>query len=475
MTGSSGDEPVPARARGILRERGSRSPLARELLLPAQSFIHASGSGGFLLLAATAVALVWANSPWAASYEALWTAELRIDLGPFSLHQAVRETVNSALMTIFFFLVGLEIKRELLEGDLARPRDALLPAIAAVGGMVVPVLFFLAVATAPEARGAWGLPMATDIAFALAVLALLGSRVPDELRAVLLTIAVIDDIGSVLVIAIFYTSEISLVALAVAGGILLVILAVRASGVLSGVVYGLLGASLWLAVHQSGVHATIAGVALGLLTPIRAPFPLSSLRERLDPLLERFDRAREVGRPEIAELQLGRMTELVRETEAPLDRMQRLVLPWSSYVVLPLFALANAGIRIDPSSVAAALGSPVAQGAALGLVAGKVVGISGFSWLAVRTGIANLPSPLTNRHMVGLGLIGGIGFTVSIFVAGLAVEGASLQAAKLGILAASGFSGIAGYLLLRFGASSGDGSETTDADRHESDRRNRDG
>jgi NhaA family Na+:H+ antiporter len=414
----------PARATGILRERSEFSFFARRFLLPAQAFIHTTGTGGLLLIVAALVALVWANSPWGDAYDAVWHTTLSIDLEIVSVEEPVREIVNSGLMTLFFFLMGLEVKRELLEGELSEPRKAMLPAVAALGGMLVPVGLYLALNPSGETRPGWGVPMATDIAVA-------------------------DDIGSILVIAIFYTGDLSLPALGAAAALLGLVLALRWSGVQSGTVYAVVGLSLGLAVHASGVHATIAGVALGLLTPIRSPYGLDTVRERLDPLLDRFERIRERGDEEEADVVLGRMVELLRHTEPPLDRMQRLVLPWSSFVVLPLFALANAGIDVTGETLIQVVRSPAAHGIVLGLVVGKLAGILGASWAAVRLGFATLPGGVHFRHIAGVGLTGGIGFTVSIFIANLAFNPELVTTAKLAVLAASVIAGIAGYLVLR--------------------------
>ena len=439
----------PARATGILRERGEFSFFARRFLLPAQAFIHTTGTGGLLLMVAAIVALAWANSPWGDAYDAVWRTTLSIDLEIISVEEPVREIVNSGLMTLFFFLMGLEVKREFLEGELSEPRKAMIPAAAALGGMLVPVGLYLALNPRGETRPGWGVPMATDIAFALAVLGLLGRHISDTLRTILLTIAVADDIGSILVIAIFYTGDLSFPALGAAAALLGLVLALRWTGVQSGTVYAVVGLGLWLAVHASGVHATIAGVALGLLTPIGSPYELATVRERLDPLLEQFERMRERGNEEESEVMLGRMVELLRHTEPPLDRMERLVLPWSSFVVLPLFALANAGIDVTGETLIQAVRSPAAHGIVLGLVVGKLAGILGFSWVAVRLGLARLPDGVRFPHMAGLGLMGGIGFTVSIFIANLAFSQELVTTAKLAILAASVVAGLAGYLVLR--------------------------
>lgn len=437
-----------ARRQGALRERTGFSYVARELLLPAEQFIRTTGAGAGVLFGATLVALIWANSPWGGTYEAVWASDFTIHVGPLALEETFREFLNSGLMTLFFFVMGLEVKRELLEGELSEPRKAALPAVAAVGGMLVPIALYLVLNLGGEGQSGWGVPMATDIAFALGILAVLGDRIPDELRGVMLTIAVADDVGTVLVIAAFYTTSLNYVALGAAALFFGGILALKRLGVQATAAYVLMGVGTWFALHQSGVHATLAGVALGLATPLAAPFGLDRLQERVDTLMEKLEEARSAGKDEEAEVILGRLHELARDTEPPLDRMQRKVSPWSSFLVLPLFALANAGVDLGGAALAEAAGHPVALGIVLGLVAGKPLGIVGFGWTAVRLGLARYPPGVTIRHLAGLGLVAGVGFTVSIFIAGLALPGELASAAKIGILTASVVAGLSGYLVL---------------------------
>lgn len=457
-----------ARRRGVLRERTGFSYVARELLLPAEQFIRTTGAGAGVLFGATVVALIWANSPWGGTYEAVWASDFTIQLGPLALEESFREFLNSGLMTLFFFVMGLEVKRELVEGELSEPRKAALPAFAAVGGMLVPIGLYLALNLGGEGQAGWGVPMATDIAFALGILAVLGERIPDELRSVMLTIAVADDVGTVLVIAVFYTTSLNYIALGAAALFFCGIVVLKRLGVRTTGAYALLGVGTWFALHQSGVHATLAGVALGLATPLAAPFGLEKLQERVDTLMEDLQEARAAGKEDEAEVILGRLHELARDTEPPLDRMQRKVSPWSSFLVLPLFALANAGVNIGGEALAEAAGNPVALGIVFGLVAGKPLGIVGFGWTAVRLGLARYPPGVTIRHLTGLGLVAGVGFTVSLFIAGLALTGEVASAAKIGILAASVLAGLSGYLLLSLGApdgaSPGAGAERPRAD-----------
>lgn len=449
------------RRRGHLQERTEFSFFAREVLLPAEELIRTTGAGAAVLFAAAVAALVWANSPWGESYRALWSTHLVVDLGPLALDESFREFLNSGLMTLFFFVMGMEVKRELLEGELSEPRKAALPAMAAAGGMLVPVALYLVFNAGGEGQAGWGVPMATDIAFALGILALLGDRIPDELRSVMLTIAVADDVGTVLVIAVFYTSGLSLLALGIAAVLFLGVLALQRLGVRNAGVYWVTGIAVWFALHQSGVHATLAGVALGMATPISAPYSLHGLRQRTERLMDRLEEARDAGREEEAEVILGRMVELYQDTEPPLDRMERKVSVWSAFVVLPLFALANAGVPVSGSALAETVRSPVALGVAAGLVVGKPLGIVSFAWTAVRLRLARYPPGVRLRHVVGIGLIAGVGFTVSIFIAGLALSGETITTAKLAILIASSVAGAAGYLVLRGASRKPDGSGGT--------------
>jgi NhaA family Na+:H+ antiporter len=420
------------------------------VLLPAQAFIHTQALGGIVLMAAAVAAIVWANSPWDDSYVNLWETTVSIDVNIFSIDEDLRHWINDGLMVVFFFVVALEIKRELVLGELSEPRRAALPVTAALGGMIVPAAIYFAFNATGDGQRGWGIPMATDMAFALGVLALLGRRIPVELRIFLLAIAIVDDIAAILVIAVFYTDALSLQALGIAVLLLGVIVAMSRIGVLSMNPYFLVGALIWVAVLKSGVHATIAGVVLGLLAPASPQFTKQTFAESSQRLSERIRAAEEQGDEETAEAVLGQMEELVLGTEAPLERLERLLQPWTSYVVVPLFALANAGIVLSGDAIRDAVSSPVTQGVMLGLLVGKPVGIVSFSWLAVRFGICSLPKGTTWAQMAGLGLVAGIGFTVSVFITGLAFTDADLVSdAKIGILSASVLAGLAGYAWLR--------------------------
>jgi NhaA family Na+:H+ antiporter len=405
-------------------------------IAPLREFLYTESAGGVILVAAALVALVWANSPWKDAYQDLWHTELSISLGERTLELDLREWVNDGLMTIFFFVVGLEIKRELVEGELRGVRRAAMPALAAVGGMVVPALIYTAVnAGGPGARG-WGIPMATDIAMAVGIVALLGSRVDPALKLFLLALAIVDDIGAIAVIAIFYSGRIDTDSLLIAVGLVIVLLLVRLAGVRSTLIPLALGLGLWLALEESGVHATIAGVLLGLLAPTR-PHVQRELVD-VDVLAD------------ISTAQAARETaSLARQSVSVVEWLEHVLHPWSSFVIVPLFALANAGITLSAEAISDAATSRVAVGVLLGLVVGKLVGISLFTWLALRLNIAVIPEGATARGIAGIAALAGIGFTVSIFVTDLAFADPAVQnEAKVAILAAAVLAGGLGATIL---------------------------
>jgi NhaA family Na+:H+ antiporter len=352
-------------------------------------------------------------------------------------------------MPVFFFVVGLEIKRELAHGELSDPRRAILPAAAAMGGMAAPALIYLVLNAGGDGADGWGIPMATDIAFALGVLSLLSRRIPFGVKIFLLALAITDDIGAIVVIAVFYTSGIDAVALGAAGAIFAGILLMYQRGVRNVDVYVVAGVLLWLAVFESGIHATLTGVALGLLTPARSYYDPASYASTVDELSGRYRDALRAGSRDEQQGILGQIEDLSQGTEAPLDRLERKLHPWVSYAIVPVFALANAGVSLSNELVQDATGSPITLGVALGLVLGKPVGILLFTWLAVRLRLGRLPSGATWSHIAGVGLLGGIGFTVSLLIADLAFEDSLLvDEAKLGVLSASIVAGIAGLVWL---------------------------
>jgi NhaA family Na+:H+ antiporter len=415
-----------------------------------ERFIQSETSSSVLLFGATVVALVWANSPWSASYFALWKLPLQIGRRPL-LSMDLHHWIDDGLMVLFFLVVGLEIKREIVKGELASFRQAALPITAALGGMIVPaILYFTLNRAGPGARG-WGIPMATDIGFAMGVLALLGKRIPSSLRVFMLALAIVDDVGAILVIAFFYTPKISLSALAVAGGllVLLVVIAMRQAPIS---VFLVVGICFWAAVLSSGVHATIAGVILGLIAPIQPKFPPENLAESAELLLTSF-RAQISSQDKVsAEATLSELDQLLRGTDSIAERLERSVHPWVCYLVLPLFALASAGVNLSAEKLTLAISSPIALGIVLGLVAGKAVGITAFSFLAVQSKIAGLAEGLTWSGIAGVGILAGVGFTVALFISSLSFGDETLVAtAKIAVLAASLAAGSIGYFYLRFG------------------------
>jgi NhaA family Na+:H+ antiporter len=439
------------RGTGKLLARREQATAVRTVLMPVQQFLRIELLGSLLLMATAIVAIVWANSPWAESYFAIWRRYLTVDLLVLELNLNLQHWINDALMAFFFFVVGLEIKRELVHGNLADRRKATLPAIAAIGGMVVPALAYVAFNSGGPGAGGWGIPVATDIAFAVGVLGLLGNRVSIELRVFLLALAIVDDIGAILVIALFYTESLSPGALVWAAAFLGLIVVLQRLGVRSTMAYVLVGALVWLAVFESGLHATIAGVVLGLMTPSSPYVDPAAYPDQIEGLREDYMDALAEGNVSQQQAALGRIEEVTQWTESPVEKMERLFHPWTAYLVLPLFALANAGVALSGEALRGAVSSSVTLGVILGLVLGKLVGVSGAAWIAVKLGLADLPSGVRWGQVAGTGLLAGIGFTMSIFVTTLAFYGEPglIDEAKIGILVASVLAGVLGYLLLR--------------------------
>jgi Na+/H+ antiporter NhaA len=404
-------------------------------------FLRTEAGSSVLLLAATVIALVWANSPLSGVYEDLWSTELRIGLGGAEITEDLRHWVNDGLMVFFFYVVGLEIRREIAMGELQNRRQAAIPAIAALAGMAVPALLYLALNVGGEGARGWGIVMATDIAFVLGLLALLGPACPPQLRIFLLTLAIVDDIGAITVIAIFYSASIDLAALAVAAALLAAILALRGVRGWRGPAYFLAGLLLWIATYESGVHPTIAGVLLGLLTAV---YPReSSDVHHAARLTQRFRQAPTPQRARSAVLG-------VSSAVSPNERLQAALHPWTSYAIVPLFALANAGVALDADALSAAATSPITLGVVLGLVVGKLAGITVCSLAAVRLGVGPLPRGVGPGQLAGGAAIAGIGFTVSLFVAELAFTDEALrEEAKVGVLVASLIAAVLGATLLR--------------------------
>jgi Na+:H+ antiporter, NhaA family len=432
-------------------------PPVERIVRPFQDFAHKQSSGGVLLIAATVVALAWANSPWGESYTALWQTKLTVGVGDFSLSKDLTHWINDGLMAVFFLVVGLEIKREVLVGELSSVRGAALPISAAVGGAVVPAAIYLAFNAGTEGSAGWGIPMATDIAFALGVLALLGDRVPVSLKVFLTALAIVDDIVAVLVIAFFYTSEISLGALGVGAAFLAALVVANLIGVGRTLVYAVLGIGLWLAFLLSGVHATIAGVLLAFTVPAISFINPGAFLERGRYILDHFEKAGERGENvltnEERQAALHALNHATYKLEPPLHELEHTLHPWVVFAIMPLFALANAGVPLG-GGLGEALTNPVALGIVAGLVLGKQLGVTLFAWLAVKSGVSELPGGIGWRHIYGAGWLAGIGFTMSLFISDLAFpDGSLVEIAKLGILAASLIAGVVGWTILR-GASS---------------------
>jgi len=421
---------------------------------PLQDFLHTESGSAVVLLVATVVALVWANSPLGDVYEDLWATELAISVGDAELREDLRHWVNDGLMVFFFFVVGLEIRRELAMGELTDRARAAVPALAALGGMVVPALLYLAINAGGDGARGWGIVMATDIAFVIGLLALLGPGAPAALRVFLLTLAIVDDIGAIVVIALFYSGDIDVVALGVAIALVPVALVINRVRIWRGPAYFVAGLALWVAMFESGVHPTIAGVILGVLVAV---FP---------PARGDVERAARLSRSfrQAPTAELARAATLsVADAVSPNERLQTLMHPWTGYVIVPLFALANAGVVIDSESLEAAVGSPITIGVVVGLVAGKFLGIALFTAAAVRSGVGRLPQGVRRSHVTGGAALAGIGFTVSLFVADLAFDDPQRQAeARIGVLAASIIAALAAAALFRIAARP-DGGE--DADR----------
>jgi len=382
----------------------------RRVVQPLQEFIHTEVAGGVILLLAALIAILWANSRWDESYFDLIHHTISLDILGLSFEEDLQHLVNDGLMTLFFFVVGLEIKRELTRGELQGWDRAALPAFAAVGGMLAPALIYTAINVGGDGADGWGIPMATDIAFALGLLAILGSRIPAPLRVFLLALAIVDDIGAILVIAVFYTAELEPEYLVIAAALLGLIFAMNRGGIRAFAPYFLVGGLVWLAVYESGIHATIAGVILGLMTP-------------------------------------GETTP--GQDEPPLDRLERGLHPITGYVIVPLFAFANAGIALGGGAIRDSLSESITIGVILGLVIGKPLGILAFSWLAVRTGKVLLPPGVTWSHMLGVGLLAGVGFTVALFINDLAFDApAAIDEGKIGILLGSLIAAALGLITL---------------------------
>jgi NhaA family Na+:H+ antiporter len=431
---------------------GSRAPI-RYLIRPFQEFAARETSGGVLLLLCTVAALAWVNSPWGMSYEAFWHTRIVLGIADRLFDHNIHFWVNDGLMAIFFFVVGLEIKRELLVGELASVKQAALPILGALGGVLVPALIYTALNFGGKGVRGWGIPMATDIAFVIGVMALLGDRVPLGLKVFLTALAIVDDIAAVLVIALFYTDEISWLAIGAAAVCVLLLVAANRMGVRHPLIYVLLGIALWLAVLESGVHATIAGVILAMTLPSRTALNPRDFLRHSRAILTHFethaDSKKTVMSDEEQQIAIEALEDACEKVQPPLYRLEAALHPWVTFLIMPVFALANAGVAFE-GALKDHASEPITLGIALGLLLGKPLGIGLASWLSVKAGWAMLPSGVTWNHVHGAAWLGGIGFTMSLFIAALAFpDPLLLRTAKFGILAGSLLAGIAGFSILR--------------------------
>lgn len=438
---------IPPRTYGALRVRLRESLITRALVLPIQRFIHIQGISSIALLSAAVIALVWANSPWQESYHHVWEMELSLS----RLNLPVHAWINDALMAIFFFLVGMEIKHEIVHGELADIRRAALPVFGALGGMIVPALLFAVLNHGHAGQHGWGVPMATDIAFSLGVLGMV-KGVPSDLKIFLLTLAIADDIGAIIVIAVFYSGSLDRGALLAGLIILGAIFLILKLGIVRPILYFVLGIGFWIAILRSGIHATIAGVILGFMVPTTAPLSLNDFQDIATQMARNFRDAMARGDVQDAKNLLGSFDALLNNTESASERLTRLLNDWVSFLVLPLFALANAGVTFSAGAWRELATSRIAWGIMLGLVVGKPMGIVGFAAAAVRAKLAQLPPAVNWKQLTAVGMLAGIGFTVSIFISSLAFEHPEhLTEAKAAVLGASVIAGLIGYLALREG------------------------
>ncbi len=430
----------------------TEQPPIELILRPFQRFSRQEAAGGIVLFLATILAFVWANSQWSDSYFAYWQGYLEIGAGEFRTSHSIHHWINDGLMAIFFFVMGMEIKRELLVGELKNPRAAALPIFAALGGVMMPALIYTAISwNSPAARG-WAIPTATDIAFSIGVMALLGSRVPVSLKVFLTALAIVDDIVAVLVIALFYSGELSIAALIAAGVWFAIACSLNLLGIRSAAAYTVVGIGLWVAVLNSGIHATIAGILLAFAIPARSKIDASSFVAEARALIDRFadhvaPDAKLVHATESLEA-LHVLERRVENVQAPLLRFEHSLHGWVSFLIMPLFALANAGVHVVGGELPDPF-QPAALGTALGLLIGKPLGVTAFAWLSTKVGLSTLPQGVTWQQVHGAGWLAGIGFTMALFVAELAFgESPQLRAAKVSILVASTLAGIVGAVIL---------------------------
>ena len=439
-------------------ELAQRQENLKKFASPLTRFIQTETSSAIVLFLAAVFALLWANSSWSEQYFDLLHAHIHVDVGFWELNESVHFWVNDILMVIFFFLVGLEIKREIVAGELANPKSVMVPIVAAVGGMVVPALLYVWLNTGGDGLNGWGIPIATDIAFAIGVVTLAGSRIPFSLRIMLLALAVVDDIGGILIIAIFYTEELNLIPLVMAGGTLLVAYVAQRNGLWYTPIYIALGILGWVAMHDAGIHPTVIGVAFALLTPWQSWYSREGFVEGAEQALGKYKES--AGSVTTAEQEdsehsgeVGALIQLHEEASralSPLDRLEHSLQPIVAFGIVPIFAFINSGVMLSGDVINDAIVSPITLGVGIGLVLGKPIGILAFTWLAVRLG-ATLPTGMNYLAVIGVGLLAGIGFTVSLLIADLSFPDSAqmLDQAKIGIIVASLLAGLSGFIILK--------------------------
>ena len=439
------DETAINAARAARRERIHR------LIRPFQEFGQTEASSGIVIIVAVIAAMIAANTGLSEPYQNFIHHHIAIDLGFFHLDTGIKHWVNDGLMVIFFFVVGMEIKREVVAGELRGGRKVWAPVAAAAGGMIVPVLVFFAVVQDPAARDGWAIPMATDIAIAVGVITIVGTRVPAGLKVLLLALAIVDDIGAIAVIAIFYTDAMNLTALGITVGLLALVYAMSVNGIKLLPLYAAIGLFAWITAHESGIHPTILGVALGIMTPLQPWYRSAALPDLIEALVRRVRSTEGADDDHSRHQRVGALmtlSDLSEQAISPLDRIEHRLLPWSAFLVVPLFAFVNAGVDLRGGVLEEAAGSELALGVGLGLLLGKPVGVAITTWIAVRLG-AELPAGVTWLGVFAVGLIAGIGFTVALFVTELSFEQEALLAqAKVGIFVASVLAGVIGLGML---------------------------
>lgn len=424
------------------------------VLTPFEEFLHRQTTAGLLLMGMAVLALILANGPYADKYLDILHTYVSIGFGDWTLKMTLHHWINDALMALFFFVVGLELKREFLVGELANIRNASLPIAAAIGGMVVPALVYFAINPTGDAALGWGIPMATDIAFAIGAMALLGTRVPKALVTFLVALAIVDDLGAVMVIAVFYTDTIAMTPLLTGFGLFGLLIVFNLSGIRNPIPYFIVAVLLWYAFLLSGVHATLAGVLGAMSVPSAPKYDPAKFGKYVRDLMDRFDDSHKPGQSIMTNVALRTevqaLENAVLKVEAPLQRLEHIWHLPVAFLVIPIFALANAGIPIQLDTLGETMKHPVMFGVSAGLILGKFIGITGASWLMLKLGLAVLPKDTRFTQIAGASLLAGIGFTMSIFVAQLAFAGQEdlLLMAKTGILGASFLSGVAGYVWL---------------------------